>query len=248
VPGPVRELDLGPARVLVFGDREALVRAAAAELRGIVRAAVAARGRCQLALAGGSTPADLYRELAKSGDVPWDRTHLWFGDERHVPPTHPDSNYRMVHETLLGEVHVPAGNVHRIRAELPADEAARAYELELRATFPGPLPRFDLALLGLGEDGHTASLFPASEALDERARLVAAPFVARLDAHRITLLPPVLCAARAVWFVAVGERKAAIARDVLRGPLDGERLPAQLVRPSDGALVWWLDGEAAALL
>jgi 6-phosphogluconolactonase len=234
--------------VQVFGDREALVRAAAVELRKLVRDAVASRGRCHLALAGGSTPADLYRELARNDELPWDRVHVWFGDERHVPPAHPDSNYRMVHETLLGEAHLPAANVHRIPAELPADEAARAYESELRGAFPGPLPRFDLALLGLGEDGHTASLFPESDALEVRGRLVAAPFVARLDAHRITLTAPVLCAARAVWFLAVGERKAAITRDVLRGPEDGQRLPAQLVHPSDGTLVWWLDADAARLL
>ncbi|RMH36925.1 MAG: 6-phosphogluconolactonase [Nitrospirae bacterium] len=210
--------------------------------------------RICLALAGGSTPRVLYERLA-SADVadrlPWRHMHFFWGDERHVPPDHPESNYRLAYEALLSKVPVPASQIHRIHSELPrAVEAAERYEQELRTVFPvqSAPPRFDLILLGMGEDGHTASLFPGSEVIHETAKLVAAPWVEKLQAYRITLTPVVLNAARQVWFLVCGEAKARALQAVLEGPYDPDTYPAQIVRPVDGQLVWFVDAAAAAWL
>ncbi|MCI0408966.1 MAG: 6-phosphogluconolactonase, partial [Acidobacteria bacterium] len=165
---------------------------------------------------------------------------------------HPDSNYRAALEALLRRVPVPPGNVHRIEAgDGDAGEAARRYEEELRAFFrtgTRGMPRFDLVLLGMGEDGHTASLFPGSGALRERVRLVAAPWVEKLDTHRITLTPPALNNAACVIFLVCGAAKAATLREVLEGEYEPDRLPAQIIRPADGMVVWLVDRKAASLL
>jgi 6-phosphogluconolactonase len=235
--------------VRVLDDGPALVRAVADAFIERAHQAVNTRSRFDVALAGGSTPAELYRALARADPAPpWDRTQLWFGDERWVPPAHPDSNYRMAHETLLGPVGLSDARVHRVETELEPDVAASRYEDEMRAAFPAGVPRFDLVLLGVGEDGHTASLFPDTAALDERVRLVAANWVPKLAAHRITFTFPVLEAARTIWVLAVGERKAAIVREVLEGPVDPRRLPVQAARPANGDVVWWLDAAAASAL
>jgi 6-phosphogluconolactonase len=233
-------------------DASALMRAAAAEVARRAEEAVASRGRFLVALAGGATPRRLYALLADPREpwrarVDWSRTHVFFGDERHVHPDDPESNFGMARAALLGKVPVPPGQVHRVQAEdTDAEEAARAYEATLRDVFglaPGERPRFDLILLGLGADGHTASLFPGNPALDEQERLVAAPWVDRLRTHRITLTLPVLDAARAVVFLVSGEEKATRVADVLEGP--GAALPAGRVRPAGGELVWLLDAPAA---
>jgi 6-phosphogluconolactonase len=210
-------------------------------------------GRCTIALAGGSTPRTLYRALAHGAlraQVPWSRIEFFWGDERHVPPDHPQSNYRMAHETLLSTVPVGPEQIHRIHAEeADAGAAASAYENEIRATVPaeeGP-PRFDLILLGLGPDGHTASLFPGSDALSERERLCVANWVAAMNAYRITMTLPLLNAARAVMFIVSGADKAAIVRQVVRRDHPGPEFPAELVHP-DGELLWMLDREAASAL
>jgi 6-phosphogluconolactonase len=240
--------------ILRVADPEAMTSAAAAELARRGTAAVAERGSFTLVLAGGSTPRMLYRHLAGMTEpsrarVPWDRTHLFFGDERHVPPDDPDSNYRMAEEALIA--HVSAASVHRMRGEEPAAAvAAAAYEAELRAFFhlrgaDEPPPRFDLVLLGLGSDGHTASLFPGSAALDERRRWVVAPFVERLGAHRITLTLPALNRARAVLFLVSGAQKAEALARVL-APAAGELPPAARVQPEGGELLWIVDRDAAA--
>jgi len=237
------------ATVRVLDDAPTLVRTLAAAFVERAHEAVNERGRFDVALAGGSTPAELYRTLARADPaVPWDRTQLWFGDERDVPPAHPDSNYRMVHETMLGPLGIADERVHRIDTDLGAEEAAARYEDALRASFPGGVPRFDLVLLGVGEDGHTASLFPSTTALEERSRLVVANWVPKLAAHRVTITFPVIESARVVWIIAVGERKAPIVREVLEGPVDPVRLPVQAARPKNGELVWWLDGAAASEL
>ena len=237
------------ATVQVLADGPALVRSVADAFVECANEAVNRRGRFDVALSGGSTPAELYRALARTpAAVPWDRTHLWFGDERWVPPTHPDSNYRMAHETLLGPLGLAGERLHRVETELDPDAAALRYEDEMRAAFPAAVPRFDLVLLGIGEDGHTASLFPETAALDERTRLVVANWVPKLAAHRITITFPVLESAYAVWVLAVGERKAAIVREALEGPMDPRRLPVQAARPTQGDIVWWLDAAAAAAL
>ncbi len=243
--------------ILVVDDAEALAHAAADEVARCAEAAVRARGRFMLALSGGSTPQRLYRLLAdrEAPFCEWiGATHLFWSDERHVPPDHPDSNYRMVREALLDAVlpPIPADNIHRIPAELPdAAQAADAYENELRRCFalaPGEVPRFDLMLLGLGADGHTASLFPGSDALHEREHLAVAVWVDKLSAFRITLTPPVFERAAEALFLVSGAGKAAALHAVLRSEHDPDRYPAQIVRPHDGRLLWSADRTAASRL
>ena len=228
-----------------------LFRAAAEEFVRVGRAAIAEHGRFTVALSGGSTPRSLYSLLAnKYADFPWSQTFLFFGDERHVPPDHSDSNYRMVNEALLSKVPVPAGNVYRVPAENPdAAASAAAYEERLRRFFqlrPDEFPRFDLILLGLGTDGHTASLFPDSDGLKEQSRLVLANWVEKFKTHRITFTFPVLNHAANVMFLASGADKAEMVRQVLEGE-NTPPFPAQQVQP-DGKLLWMLDDAASAKL
>ena len=201
-----------------------------------------------MVLAGGSTPKAAYEILARdyAEAIDWGRVHAFFGDERTVPPDHEDSNYRMAREALLD--HVPVGGVHRIRGELPPDEAAASYEGELRAFFEGEdPPRFDLILLGLGEDGHTASLFPETSALEVTDRLVVANPVLKLDTTRITLTAPVLNAAHDVSFLVAGGGKAEALKEVIEGDADPRAYPAKLVGPP-GGLTWMVDRAAASML
>jgi 6-phosphogluconolactonase len=239
--------------IQVVDDAEALAEAASAEF---ARRASAAQDLFTVALAGGSTPRGLYSRLA--GDetlrhsLPWDRMHFFWGDERHVPPDHVESNYRMAQEAMLSRLPVPLANVHRIRGEVAdADLAALDYEDVLRGFFQlrsGALPRFDLVLLGLGADGHTASLFPATAALDERLRIAVSNRVDKLHAERITLTVPVFNRAACVVFLVSGDDKAEALRAVIEGPRDPQRLPAQLIAPDQGRLKWIVDRRAARLL
>lgn len=240
-----------------FAQGGDLARAAAEEFTRRADAAVRARSRFSVALSGGSTPRHLYRLLADPAQpfhdrIDWSATHVFWGDERHVPPDHPDSNYRMAREALLDLVPVPADNIHRMRGEeSDAAHAARLYEAELRGFFSesADQPRFDLVLLGLGADAHTASLFPGSEAVRERERWVVAPWVEKLASWRITLTPAVFDRAAAVIFLVQGEDKAGALRAVLEGGPEGERdpdrYPAQVVRPKSGELLWLVDDAAA---
>jgi 6-phosphogluconolactonase len=234
-----------------------LFHAAAEEFVRAARTAIGAQGRFTVALSGGSTPKALYSLLATNyAGFAWNRIFLFFGDERHVPPTDPESNYRMVNESLLTKIAIPAENVFRVPADNPdAAAAAAEYETQLRRFFeiksgelkPGEFPRFDLILLGLGPDGHTASLFPDSAALNEESRLVVANWVAKFNAHRITFTFPVLNRAAEVMFLASGADKADMVRQVLEGK-NTPPLPSQRVQPSDGKLLWMLDEAAAAKL
>lgn len=243
-PVAMRVVQRGAAELRIFEDADALVTAAAAALLE-VRAA----GPCHIALAGGSTPEALYRRIADLAPGGWDDTQLWFGDERGVGPEHADSNWRMAKDAFMHRVAIAPEQVHRMRGELTADDAAYEYEAELRASFGAvPWPRFDIVLLGVGEDGHTASLFPGTTALGETTRWVVPNWVPKLDTWRITLSMPVLCAAKQAWIFAVGARKAAILREVLGGREDPRAYPVQAVVPSDGGLVWWIDEAAAAEL
>ena len=241
-----------------FADLDALSRAAADELAAIARAAVADRGTCSLALSGGSTPKRLFQLLAQRGRdaLPWDHIELWWGDESTVPPDHADSNYRMTREALLDPLGLPLGlaasHVHPIDGALADhDAAARAYERALVTALGSP-PVFDLVLLGMGPDGHTASLFPGSPALAETARWVVANPVTSPLVHgsttRITLTAPALNAARKIWFLVAGADKAATLAQVLEGPRDSTRYPSQLIAPRSGDLVWFVDAAAAASL
>lgn len=243
------------SKIRFVADTASLHRAAAEEFVRRAKHAVQAQGRFTVALSGGATPRGLYALLASDqthrGEVPWEKVHFFWGDERHVPPDHPDSNSRMAHEALLGKVPIPSENIHRIPTENPnADEVARQYEETMRAFFrlpAGELPRFDLVLLGLGADGHTASLFPGTRALHENHRLVVANWVARLGANRITVTAPVFNNASCVIFLVSGEDKAL----PLKGVVDGQtrdQLPAALIRPTHGELVWLIDRATGRLL
>lgn len=236
------------AEIVVLPDAAAVAREAARRFVDSALAAVESQGRFSVALSGGSTPGALYRLLAEPPyreQIPWEAVHLFWGDERCVPPSDPGSNYRLAHETLLAHVPIPPQNVHRVRGELEPEAAARAYERELQDFFCGPKTRFDLILLGLGSDGHTASLFPASQALDETERPALAVEAVYEDrpALRVTLTLPVLNSARQVWFLVTGGGKAGIVQAVLKGPPG--RFPAQRIRPTAGQLAWLLDGDAA---
>lgn len=240
--------------VRVFEDPEALARGAAEELARRAEAAVRDANRFTLALSGGHTPLALYGLLADvyGPRFPWDRIHLFWGDERDVPPDDEASNFGTLRREMLNRMSRRPASVHPIPTTgQDAAAVAWTYERELVNFFglaPGEPPRFDVVLLGLGGDGHTASLFPGTVALTEQKRLVVANWVEELSSHRITLTLPVLNAARAVLFLVAGEAKAEILRRVLQGPHDREALPAQLVRPDDGDLFWLVDRAAASLL
>ena len=231
-----------------------LFAAAAEEVVRAANEAVAQRGRFTIALAGGSTPKSLYNLLATNARtaLPWDRMFFFWGDERHVPPTDPDSNYRMADETMLSKIPVAAANVFRMKTENPdAAAVAENYEQTLRKFFqpePGQVPTFDLILLGMGPDGHTASLFPDTAALQEKSRLVLANWVEKMKTYRITLTLPVLDAARCVIFLVSGTDKATALHAVLEGDVPGEQYPAKLVRPRQGKLIWLVDRAAASTL
>ncbi len=244
----------------VFANAADLFHAAAEEFVRAARTAIGAQGRFTVALSGGSTPKALYSLLAANyASFAWNRVFLFFGDERHVAPTDPESNYRMVNESLLTKIAIPAENVFRVPAENPdAAAAASDYEAQIRQFFdlrpelrlgdrPGEFPRFDLILLGMGPNGHTASLFPDSPALDEQSRLVVANWVAKFNTHRITFTFPVLNHAAEVMFMASGAEKADILHQVLEAK-NTPPLPSQRVEPSGGKLLWMLDEAAAAKL
>jgi 6-phosphogluconolactonase len=227
-----------------------LFQAAANEFAKLASDAVSRQGRFCVALSGGSTPKGLYALLATMPSIPWDKVCFFWGDERHVPPDSPESNYRMANETLLAKISAHPENVFRIYAEEKnADVAARAYEQTIRTLFhlpAGEFPRFDLILLGTGPEGHTASLFPGSSALEETTRLVVANWVDKFHTYRITFTLPVLNRAACVLFLVSGADKAPIVHEVLENPRAD--LPAQKVRPIDGRLIWMLDRPAASAL
>lgn len=249
---------MAEVEVVVCKDTSALGQEAAERFVAAAQEATWQRGRFSVALSGGSTPRALYTKLVEEPQqtrVPWPEMQVFWGDERHVPPGHADSNYRTAGEALLAKVPVPEANVHRIKAEQPdVEQIAADYEATLREVFQlsaGELPRFDLVLLGMGADGHTASLFPGTDALHAPAeRLVVAPWVEKFQSHRITLTLPVLCHARLVMFLVGGEDKAETLRSVLEGEGEpaAQSYPAQLVRPTAGKVVWLLDQAAASRL
>jgi 6-phosphogluconolactonase len=232
----------------IYEDVRELSEAAAHVFVEEARRSIDETGRFTVALAGGSTPKRAYEMLATKYDEPkdfdWGRVHAFFGDERTVPPDHEDSNYRMACEALLSRV--PLGSVHRMRGELDPREAATLYERDLVAFFGGP-PVLDLVLLGIGEDGHTASLFPRTPALDTRDRWAVANPVEKLGTTRLTLTVPAINAARIVAFLVAGEGKAEALREILEGNADPRDYPATLIQPAAGP-VWMVDEGAAHLL
>jgi 6-phosphogluconolactonase len=242
------------AVLTVVADEEAVARTSAERITALIEEALSAFGPATVCLTGGSTPRRLYELLADDtepwrGRIEWSRVHLFWGDERHVPPDHEDSNFGMANRALVSRVPVPASQVHRMRGEIPdADEAARLYEQELAEGFraAGRTDQtFDVMLLGLGEDAHIASLFPGSPVLEERERRTAAPRVARLGAFRITLTPPALLDARRILLIVAGESKADAVAAALEGPDDVSRWPAQLLRAAGDRVEWIIDPLAA---
>lgn len=235
-------------RKSIYDSPEELAQEAARRFVELGEAAVAERGFFAVVLAGGSTPQATYEALARDyADSPlWRYTHVFFGDERTVPPEDEDSNYRMAREALLD--HIRVASVYRMKGELSPEMAAAEYERDLQGFFGGvDTPVFDLIQLGIGGDGHTASLFPNTPALDERDRWVAANPIQKLDTDRLTLTVPVLNAARAVWFLVAGEGKAEAVAEVLEGEADPHEYPSKLVRPEGGPL-WMLDRAASQRL
>jgi 6-phosphogluconolactonase len=213
------------------------------------REAVARNGRFSVALTGGSSPVQLYKLLAAPpyrDEVPWDRTFVFWGDERAVPHDDSRNNARMAFDLLLDHVPVPPAQVYRMSGELPPDESARQYEALLEAHFGDGPPQFDLILLGMGDDGHTASMFPGTDVVHERERWVKALFLASQNMYRITLTAPLLNQARRIVFQVFGAGKAATLKRVLEGPYQPEQLPSQLIKPTDGELHWFLDEAAGS--
>ena len=241
--------------VRTYPDAHGLAHAAGRHFTAIAAEAIAARGRFSVALSGGSTPRPLYEHLAReelASWLPWSSVHVFWGDERCVAPDHPDSNFAMAREALLDHVPIPPVNVHRIRGEMDPTEAAAVYERTLRQFFvpgqEGEICTFDLVLLGMGNDGHTASLFPGSEPLEEQSRWVAAHYADQGRGWRITLTPPAINAARHVIFLVSGAAKAKILQQVFAGARQPHPLPAQVIAPNSGELLWLIDSAAAALL
>jgi len=238
-----------PPEIRVLDGPAELFQAAAAEFTRLAADAVRGTGRFTVALSGGSTPKTLYSRLAtdKSLAIPWDKVCFFFGDERHVPPDHTDSNYHMAKLALLDRVPIPPGNVLRMRGEDPPEAAADAYSVELRREL-GDDGRLDLVLLGLGHDGHTASLFPGLAAVTETRRTAMASYVEFVGMWRLSLTPVAINAARRVVFVVTGDDKADILQRVLQGPRQPVVLPAQAIRPTARPAIWLLDRVAAAKL
>jgi 6-phosphogluconolactonase len=242
--------------IQIVADVEAISRKAAEVIMGLMAETLNTKTHFSIALSGGSTPKSLFTLLADDvslrTQVDWDKVHFFWGDERHIPPDHPDSNFRMANEVMLSKVEVPAENIHRVRAEeQDASKAAEEYEDELRTFFnlkPGELPRFDCVLLGMGPDGHTASLFPGTEALREQKRLVVSNWVEKFRTHRITLTAPAINNADCIIFLVSGEEKAEVLREVLEGEKNTELFPSQLIKPSHGKLLWLVAQSATTKL
>ena len=235
----------------VLPTREEAAQAAANFVADLADKSVSTQGRFTIALSGGATPRRLYEILASSPHaerMAWDQWHIFWGDERCVPPGHNDSNFRMARETLLERVSIPPSQVHRMRGEVAPEKAADEYEIVLRDAFRTPMPSFDLILLGIGEDGHTASLFPGTQVLEEESRLVVAYWVRDPGTYRITVTLPLINAAKTVAFLVTEQSKAAVLKEVLEPGPDGPGLPAALVRPKASSVHWFLTSGAAIQL
>lgn len=240
----------------VYDGPEALAQAAAEHFLETAKKSAAAKGRARIAVSGGNTPKSTFELLANPqekffGSMPWPQIELFFVDERTVPPTDHDSNYRMTREAMLDKVPLKPEQVIRIEGELPPEEAAARYESAIRNQFRlegAETPRFDVLQLGMGDDGHTASLFPHTDAIHELGRIAVANHVPQKDTWRVTLTWPVIINADEVFFLIEGKDKAEPLQRVLQGPYDPETLPSQLIQPKNGRLLFLLDKDAAALL
>ncbi|MFQ5864594.1 MAG: 6-phosphogluconolactonase [bacterium] len=234
--------------IQVYSSKSELVKAVTEKIINAINRSVYQQGVCYLALAGGNTPRDVYSLVAKEhvkNHVSWNNVHLFWGDERTVPPDHPESNYGMVKHSLLDHIAIPAENIHRIPAEMAPRQAAEEYTRGLHGLFKEMPPHFDLILLGVGGDGHTASLFPGTDVLNENSQPVAAVFVPKLNTWRVTLTLPVLNAAREIIFLVSGSSKSEIVRRIMSVEQPTKELPASLIHPENGMVHWMLDSDAA---
>ena len=239
------------SQLQIYPDASSLAIAAAERIVGLADEAIKHHAGFSIALSGGSTPKTLYELLATpiySERVDWSNVHVFWGDERCVPPDDIESCYRMARETLLDHVPISPANIRRIQGEIPPEEAATKYERLLHHFFGNQSPRFDLILLGMGDDGHTASLFPGTKALSEEKRWVIENYVEAKQMWRITLTKTAINAAANLIFLVSGAGKAERLRQVLEGNYERDKLPSQLIRPENGSLLWLVDQDAAALL
>ncbi|PYU69017.1 MAG: 6-phosphogluconolactonase [Acidobacteria bacterium] len=242
--------------IRILADGAAIAKRAAQEFVQAAASAVREKGSFNAVLAGGSTPKALYRLLVNDptlrSQVPWDKIHLFFGDERHVAPDHADSNFRMATEAMISKAPIKPEQVTRIKGEYPdAEQAALEYEKAVKEYFKlkdGEYPRFDLVLAGMGNEGHTLSLFPGTKALHADRRIAVRNWVGKLYAERITLTAPVACNAAQIVFMVTGADKARALKAVLEGPFEPEQLPAQLLQPKNGRLLWLVDTAAGGML
>ncbi len=241
--------------VQIFSDVNALAKRAAERIVEAAAAAVKQNGRFTISLAGGSTPKTLYNLLAADpfrSQMPWDKTYLFFGDERHVPPDHPDSNFRMASESMISKLSLKPEQVNRIKCEYEdAEKAAREYEGTLRSFFKlssGQLPRFDVLLIGMGDEGHALSLFPGTKALHDNGRLVMSNWIGKFYTERVTITAPVANNSALAIFMVTKADKALALKGVLEGPYEPEQLPSQLIQPTNGKLLWLVDTTAASQL
>jgi 6-phosphogluconolactonase len=238
-------------RVRIYQTKPELVQAAAEKIAETVERAVKERGRCAAALSGGNTPREVYQSLAAAAlrtRIDWRKFHLFWGDERMVPPDHAESNFGMVRDAMLSHGLIPEANVHRIRGEIAPEQAASEYAAELRRFFRDRPMQLDLVLLGIGEDGHTASLFPGANAVTETTQPATAVFVPKLDKWRVTLTFPVINRAREVVFLVAGKSKSEIVKLLFELDKPDSQWPASMVQPENGVLHWLLDAEAASLI
>lgn len=235
--------------VTVYKDTAELEQNAAEEIARVMQTAINERGTCFVVLSGGETPRQIYRRLGREplkDQVNWNKVHLFFSDERSVSPYDSQSNYGMVERSLLSWIDIPRPQVHRIKGETNPELAAEEYEADLRSAFGENEMRFDLVLLGIGEDGHMASIFPGTRALDEQTAFVLPVTSPTQPPQRVTLTFPIINAAREILFLVSGKRKASIVQRVLGAAKSSRDLPASMVRPADGILRWMIDHEAAS--
>lgn len=245
-----------PHEIQILPDTNAIAKRAAQEILASADAAMKDHGSFNLVLSGGSTPKPLHHLLvddpALRSRLPWDKMHIFFGDERHVAPDHSDSNYKMASDTMISKSPLKPGQISRIKGEYQDPEkAAVEYEQEIRAHFhlsAGQFPRFDALLLGMGSEGHTASLFPGTKALHESSRIAVRNWVGKLYTERITLTAPAINNSAKVIFLVAGADKALALKGVLEGPVEPEQLPAQMIQPQNGKLLWLIDAAAGSSL
>ncbi len=247
----MRTLQQTTKQVLICADAAELALEATRRFAELAKSLTASTGRFSVALSGGSTPKAMFQILAEkpfADALPWRSIYFFWGDERCVPPDHADSNYRMANETLLSKVPIPRENIFRIPAEEDHQRAAIDYSETLRNFFHEKWPHFDLVFLGMGADGHTASLFPGTAALSVTERVAVANYVDKFQSWRITLTADAINKARNIIFLVAGQDKAPALKEVVQGPRDSDQFPSQLIEPDYGALLWMIDEAAASLL